>query len=246
MWDYEVTPPGVEVVERGDLLMWRRIEGPRAQARWGNRVAWIRTSKAHVDQVIDEIFLFFADIPFTWVIGASSRPAGLVDIAARRGLTDVGDGNLLTGELPIHGLRRSPDVRIEEVVDERLARIGITLAHPTSSDDEVRAMVADRLAYLGHPARRGGFLVAFVGDEPVANAGYRYSADGRSVYLNGAETVDRWRGQGIYQSLVAYRVSAAGRRGCRYVAIRARRDTSLPILMRRGFIDHGHLPIYSR
>ncbi|MHB8631434.1 MAG: GNAT family N-acetyltransferase [Candidatus Limnocylindria bacterium] len=148
--------------------------------------------------------------------------------------------------LPVAGLRAATDVRIEEVADERLARIGMWLAHPGTTGDEIEAMVAERIAYLRHPGRRGGFLVAWLGDEPVANAGYRYSSDGRTVYLSGAETVERWRGRGVYQSLVRYRLDAAARRGCRYAAIRARRDTSLPILIKRGFVDHGHLPIYAR
>ena len=248
MWDYESDwiPRGLERVERDDLLMWRRLNGFRAQARWNNRVSWVRTTTELIDDVIDEVFDFFGDTPFTWVIGPSSTPGDLAERAARRGLADTGDGDLLSAELPIMGLRSSADVRIVEVVDARIARAGIRLAHPDSSAEEIDAMVAERLAYLRHPGRRGGFLVAFVGDEPVANAGYRYSADGRTVYLNGAETVERWRRRGIYQSLVGYRVARALERGCHYAAIRARRDTSLPILMKRGFIDHGHLPIYAR
>jgi len=120
------------------------------------------------------------------------------------------------------------------------------LAHPDAPASELDAMLEERLAYLRHPRRRGGFLVAFVGAEPAANAGYRYSTDGATVYLNGAETVERFRGRGLYQALVAYRTTAAQTRGCRFAAIRARRDTSLPILMKRGFVDHGHLPIFAR
>jgi GNAT superfamily N-acetyltransferase len=184
--------------------------------------------------------------PMTWVVGPSTSPE---DVAARleaRGLTDTGDGDLLTAELPVSGLRSAADVRIEEVADARLAEIGMRLAHPESTDREIETMVDERMAYLRHPGRRGGFLVAWIGDEPVANAGYRYSADGRTVYLSGAETVERWRGRGVYQTLVGHRIDAALRRGCRYAAIRARRDTSLPILIKRGFVDHGHLPIYAR
>ena len=120
------------------------------------------------------------------------------------------------------------------------------MAHPDAPASELNALVGERLAYLRHPNRRGGFLVAFVGDEPAANAGYRYSSDRATVYLNGAETVERFRGRGIYQTLVAYRAAAALARGCQFAPIRARRDTSLPILMKRGFVVHGHLPIFAQ
>lgn len=247
MWDYELDwlPLGLEVIVRDDVLMWRR-SGPAARMRWNNRVSWVRASPTAVDRLMAEIFEFFRDRPLTWVVGPSSAPADLGTRVASRGLVDTGDGDLLTAELPVEGLRSAADVRVEEVVDDRLAHIGMRLAHPDSADDEIDTMVGERVKYLRHPGRRGGFLVAWIDDQPVANAGYRYSSDGSTVYLSGAETVERWRGRGVYQSLVRYRLDAAVRRGCRYAAIRARRDTSMPILLKRGFIDHGHLPIYSR
>jgi hypothetical protein len=64
--------------------------------------------------------------------------------------------------------------------------------------------------------------------------------------LTGAETVEHFRRRGVYQSIVSYRAEAAVARGCRYAAIRSRRDTSLPILLKRGFVSHGHLPILTR
>lgn len=247
MWDYEpdFAPSGMEVVERDDLLMWRRPHGPLSQRRWGNRVSYVRTTPERIEAVIDEVLAFFADLPFTWVVGPPSSPADLPGRLATRGLTDIGDGDLLTASLPIHGLRRDPAVEILEVNDEATARIGLTLAHPTAPPEEMEAMVRERLEYLKRPRRWAGYLVAFIAGIPVANAGYRYSGDGNSVYLTGAETVQPYRGRGVYQSIVAYRADAAAARGCRFAVIRSRRDTSLPILMKRGFVDHGHLPIFT-
>ena len=248
VWDYEIDwlPRGLEIVDRADLLMWRRTEGPRAERGWANRVCYVRTTPARADAVIDEALAFFGTETFTWVVGPTSAPADLATRLGRHGLVDGGDGDLLTAELPLRGLRRAAGLEVAEVEDERLARIGLRLAHPDAARSELEALLDERMAYLQHPARRGGFLVAFIGGVPVANAGYRYSADGRTVYLSGAETVDAYRSRGVYQSLVAHRADAAVRRGCRYAAIRARRNTSLPILLRRGFIDHGHLPIFTR
>ena len=248
MWDYEADwlPPGLEAVDRPDLLMWRRTQGPAAQARWANRISYVRTPIERVELVIDEVFAFFAGRQFTWVVGPSSRPVDLTSRLQARGLVDEGDGDLLTADLPITGLRSAPDIEIVEVENAELARVGLHLAHPTASAAELDALTQERVVYLEHPGHRGGYLVAFVAGEPVANAGYRYSADGRTVYLSGAETVERFRGRGIYQRLVAYRAEAAVRRGCGYAAIRARQDTSLPILEKRGFSNHGHLPILTR
>ena len=248
MWDYErdFMPEGLEIVEREDLLMWRRPDGPLAQRRWSNRVSYVRTSTDRVERIIDRVIAFFGHLPFTWVVGPSSRPGDLIGRLASRGLVDIGDGDLLTATLPISGLRVRGDLEIVDVESEELALTGLRLAHPDADEGEIAEMLRERLAYLRHPGRQGGYLVAFLAGESVANAGYRHSSDGSTVYLTGAETVERFRGCGVYQTLVAHRAAAAEKRGCRYAAIRARRDTSLPILKKRGFVDHGHLPIFAR
>jgi hypothetical protein len=248
MWDYEddFMPEGMKIVDRPDLLMWKRPRGPFAQRRWSNRVSYVRTTSDQVERAIDEVFAFFGPVAFTWVVGPTSSPGDLGARLVARGLVDIGDGDLLTASLPISGLRVNADLEIVEVDDEETALIGLRLAHPDADEGEMAVLLRERLDYLRHLGRRGGYLVAFLGGAAVANGGYRYSADGSTVYLTGAETAEGFRGRGIYQSLVAHRASAATRRGYRYAAIRARRDTSLPILMRRGFVDHGHLPIFAR
>jgi GNAT superfamily N-acetyltransferase len=248
MWDYEpdFMPEGMEIVDRQDLLMWKRPRWPFAQRSWSNRISYVRTRSDRIERTIDEVLGFFGPVAFTWVVGPTSSPG---DIAARlvtRGLVDIGDGDLLTAALPVSGLRVNPDLDIVEVHDEDTALIGLRLAHRDANEAEMDVLLRERLAYLRYPDRRGGYLVGFMGGKPVANAGYRYSANGSTVYLTGAETAEKVRGRGIYQSLVAHRMLAAAKRGCRYAAIRARRDTSLPILMKRGFVDHGHLPIFAR
>ena len=55
----------------------------------------------------------------------------------------------------------------------------------------------------------------------IANAGYRYSSDGRCVYLTGAETVEQFRGRGVYKTLIAHRAARAVERGCVLASILA-------------------------
>src|SRR5688500_3594872 len=107
MWDYELDfmPEGMEIVDREDLLMWKRPTGPFAQRRWSNRVSYVRTTSDQVDRTIDEVFAFFGPVAFTWVVGPTSRPLDLTSRLVTRDLVDVGDGDLLTAALPISGLR---------------------------------------------------------------------------------------------------------------------------------------------
>lgn len=121
MWDYErgFMPEGMEIVERDDMLMWRRSHGPLAHRRWSNRVSYVRTSTDRVERIIDEVIAFFGPVSFTWVVGPSSRPGDLTGRLVSRGLVDIGDGDLLTATLPIAGLRVRRDLEIVDVENER-------------------------------------------------------------------------------------------------------------------------------
>jgi GNAT superfamily N-acetyltransferase len=241
LFDYERNwlPDGLEQIERSDLLMWRRRGWPASHSR----VAYARWDESAVERGIDEVLAFFGDQPFNWHVGPSSSPRDLGDRLARRGLELVAAPRMMTVALPLTGdWRPRIAVNIVEVHDDTTARTSLVLAHHDS--EELEQMLPDRLAYLATSGRRGGFLIAFIGDEPVGNAGYRYSADGACVYLTGAETVTEHRDRGVYKALVSFRAAAARDRGCRIASILANADTSAPILSRRGFLDHGPLPRY--
>jgi len=241
LFDYERdwVPSGLEQVERSDLLMWRRRGWPASPSR----VAYVRWDESTVERGIDEVLAFFGDQPFNWHVGPSSSPSDLGERLACRGLELVAAPRMMTAALPLSGdWRPRAVVTVAQVHDEKTARMSLALAH--HDREELEQMLPDRLAYLATSGRRGGFLIGFIGDEPVANAGYRYSADGACVYLTGAETVPERRGRGVYKALVAYRASAAHSRGCRIASILANTETSAPILSRRGFLDHGPLPRY--
>ena len=200
-----------------------------------------RSSDDEAEAKIDELLEFFGDTPFNWHVGPSSTPADLEARLTRRGLTVTARPRMMTIDLPLE--RDWPvnaDVRVVEVEDADAARAGLRLAHHEGG--ELERDLTERMAYLALPGRRGGFLVAYIGEAPVANASYRYSRDGRCIYLTGAETVETLRGRGVYKTLVAYRAARAAARGCLMAAILANSDTSAPILARRGFADHGELP----
>ena len=238
LYDYELEWRPAELVEidRPDVLAWKR--GRRLGQ---NRVAYAKWDPSDVESKIDEILAFFGDAPFNWNVGPSSTPADLVERLVRRGLVLDPRRRMMTIDLPLdRDWPKATDLRIVEVNDAATARVGLTLAHHEGA--ELESDLKERMEYLALATRRGGFLVAYIDDTPVANASYRYSADGRCVYLTGAETVESFRGRGVYKALVAYRAARAAERGCTLAAMLANRDTSAPILARHGFADHGALP----
>jgi hypothetical protein len=77
-------------------------------------------------------------------------------------------------------------------------------------------------------------IIAEAADEVVAAAWVRFPAATEFATLWGGTTDPRWRGRGIYCSLVTYRANLAARRDLRYLQVDAS-DDSRPILERLGF-----------
>lgn len=238
LYDYEPDwqPPGIVAIDRPDLLAWKRPGWPI----WSSRVVYAKWTDRDADARIAEVLAFFGDTPFNWHVGPSSSPSDLIDRLGARDLVIGARPRMMTATLPLAGSWRAADVRIVEVADEASARASLVLARHEGA--ELERALTERLAYVRLSSRRGGYLVAYLGDEPVANAGYRFSRDGRCLYLTGAETVAAYRGRGIYQALVAHRARMAAERGCSLLSILANTETSAPILARREFVDHGALP----
>ena len=79
------------------------------------------------------------------------------------------------------------------------------------------------------------FYVAYLDGEPVSAARLEMPRLSEFAGLFGGGTVPEHRGRGIYRALVAARAEDARERGYRYLSVDAR-ATSLPILLRLGFV----------
>ncbi|KAA2267087.1 GNAT family N-acetyltransferase [Solihabitans fulvus] len=99
---------------------------------------------------------------------------------------------------------------------------------------EDRSWLADELAGL---IRRGRtvVLVAEAGGRVVSSARLEFEPGTDFAGLWGGNTLEQWRGRGIYRALVAARAGFAAARGVRYLQVDASED-SRPILTRLGFV----------
>jgi GNAT superfamily N-acetyltransferase len=79
------------------------------------------------------------------------------------------------------------------------------------------------------------FYVAYLDGAPVSAARLEMPRSGEFAGLFGGGTVPEHRGRGIYRALVNARAEDARERGYRYLSVDAR-PTSLPILLRMGFV----------
>jgi GNAT superfamily N-acetyltransferase len=79
------------------------------------------------------------------------------------------------------------------------------------------------------------FYVAYDAGKPVCAARLEMPRSGEFAGLFGGGTVPAHRGRGLYRALVGVRARDARERGYRYLTVDAA-DTSLPILLRLGFV----------
>ena len=183
---------------------------------------------------------------FGWMIGPSTTPDGLGARLESAGLTKAFDaaGMALT-DLGVR-LRVNPAVRICEVTPEEVAVASETMAEAFPAPREVvhlmyRVLFKDRarlktriyLAYLeGSENPVGCSSMGFIPGRPI-------------VHLRGAATNKKYRGRGIYSSLLARRLIDARKDGAEAAVIQAIVTTSAPICRRLGFTEVCDLEFYT-
>ena len=79
-------------------------------------------------------------------------------------------------------------------------------------------------------------VVAVAGDTAISAGRVEFPEDSDFAGLWGGGTLPRWRGRGVFRSLVAHRARLARERGYRYLQVDASAD-SCPILKRLGFVE---------
>jgi GNAT superfamily N-acetyltransferase len=137
------------------------------------------------------------------------------------------------------------DVRIRWATDFGTARdgsaIGVTgFGGALPPDDQIEANAAKDAATV--PAGEGGTLVAYVNGVPSGSGGL-LMVDGVGR-LWGGVVVPSARGQGVYRALLDARLSYAVVHGATMALVKAKIDTSGPILRRAGFLAYGREPAY--
>jgi len=254
LWDMEPEHlrAGVTLIDQPDRLLWAGdVDSPYA-----SKVVRVDFAEEDAGRQVDEIIAWFRrhGRPFSWWVGPSSRPASSPALLEGRGLRllDRYEGVALRldgqpsggGSEPIEPC---PGVTVEPVEDEAGVRAMVRVnsrvwGYPVEAEDR---LVAERLAYLRLPGRRGGSLLARVDGEVAGTASYRFSGDGQAIYLVGAATLPEFRGRGVFRTLVAWRLRQARARGCRVATCLARENTSAPILRRLGFTRYFMMPVYT-
>ena len=234
-WDYEeaLVPESIHYIQNDDLVM---IKNEKSTSVYANKVVRYHRTLAEVPEVL----AYFNGSPFSWWLRSCSESSELekylMTLDFKHADTYVGLAKeLIEEEIP------SSEFIYREVSTEEDIQAHVEVAAKTwgYNSEAIQAALNERASYLQFPERRGGYTIALENNKAVGYSNYRYSKDGKVLYLNGAAVLPEFRGKGIYHSMLKTRLQKARKRGCEIAVTQARVGTSKPILRRLGFREYA-------
>lgn len=183
---------------------------------------------------------------YLWIVGPRSQPLDLSERFERLGYVPAArwDGMILTDLT--QEVQGGPGVIVEPLAAESAE--GFARVRSEGFDDpaiyEGRLAAAQR--YLQMQDHHGVHIhVARLGKEVVGYVILRVEPNG-IAYFRDAYTLQRERRHGVYLALVARRLQVAREAGCTAGVVQANRETSSPILQKRGWRRVSWLTGYAR
>jgi hypothetical protein len=201
-----------------------------------NFVSFTFATEPDLDRVIDQQVDYFVPMeqPFTWKVYDHDLLPSLKDKLARRGF--AGDED--PAAVMVLRVKKAPSSLFEPVrTDIRRITDLEGLKDVIHVLDSVygghNTWVNDR---LGMHLQITGYLsvyAAYVQDEPASIA-WTYFPLGQFATMFAGTTIEKYRKQGLYTSLIAVRLQEMRERGYPYAVVEAG-EMSKPILARHGF-----------
>jgi GNAT superfamily N-acetyltransferase len=218
---------------------------PQASHPIGNLVGVATLTEDNADAVITQVREFFAarDHIVGWWVNPSSTPGDLVSRLEAAGFAKVIElaGQVLTN-LGL-AMKVNPAVTVRQATHEdrdALIRVYAT-AYPLP--EELAAVCTDVL-----PLAAGGrhYLAFLDGVEgPVAVASMFPFPKSTVAVMQGAATLNAYRGHGVYTALMAKRLADARDMGMEAAILQADRTTSAPICANLGFEEVCSIDLYA-
>ncbi|PSR20469.1 MAG: hypothetical protein C7B45_14720 [Sulfobacillus acidophilus] len=246
---------GIGMDTSGTNVVWSlpivgvRARVSRYQSLLLNVVGLAELTATEADAVIAEVIDKYraAGKIFGWLVGPTSRPADLGERLLAAGLVRVDDESMLG--MVLYDLNRqisiNPRIHVQEVslIEWKRKASMIAQSYGFGMTPEVAQSMVDFYESLGQRAH-AYFAYDSQQMNPIAFAGMVYDDSGSVVLLGGAATAQQYRGQGIYASMVAQRLSDARRAGAQVAIVQAVKGTSAPICARLGFEAVCEINVY--
>lgn len=239
-WDHEPEwiPEKIRFADTEDLIM---VQNPGVESINANKVTK-SVFEDQVDRRIKQVFSFYNGAPFSWWLGPNARPDNLRHLLEEKGFNKIDDYVGLALKLESwQPASRKSRYELKEVdrKDHLAKQVEVSAEVWGYGNETKQTSFRQRQSYLKLSSRRGGFVIALDGNRAVAYSNYRYSEDGKVLYLTGSGVLPEYRKKGIYTDLVMSRMVAAKKKGCEIVTVQARVDTSGPVLRKLGFQEYG-------
>lgn len=236
-WDYEKEwiPAYIETIEEDGL---RAIKNPRMRNVLSNKVVEFSAEGHQRVQQWKKTKTFFGDVPFSlWL--ESTQSELLSPLLEKDGfsITEKYDGlgfmlNQFNGKRGINANIDYIDVESDEDIRSLVEVSSLIWEYPK---DQEESLFNQRKSYITSPYRNGGYILGLKDSKPVAYSNYRYSSDGKTMFMNGSGVLPGHRHQGIYSDMVKFRLAHAISRGALLATCQARRGHSSPVLRKLGF-----------
>lgn len=232
-----------------DLMRWVDIKGikgrysPTISHPFTNIVGVARLSEDNVVSVIEQVKRKFdaREQVIGWMTSKWSTPSSLETHLERAGFARIATGEGYALRNLNHSIEPNPKVTVRKATtddNEQLKRL-YRDAFPMP-DNMIRNMIAlrkynkvqDYFAYLDGE------------DEPVSVASMSFYPNTKVAGLQGAATLEEFRGHGIYTSLMAKRLDDARAAGMKAAVMQADVTTSGPIVAKLGFEKYCDMDVY--
>ncbi len=211
---------------------WYQVMTPSVKTESLNEVIISRIEKSDLEQKVREVFAMYAEhsLPFKWLTGPMSAPDELRAMIAPLAETSWGfRGMAASCDLELAGpAEATTELLTEHNLDAFLAVFIEGWNQREFSDNFEREF---RQALLPN-SQRAYYLSRYKG-EAAGVAGTIFKPT--YGYLTSSVVLSKFRGLGIYKSLVRERLSDLRARGFTHAVTQAREATSAPILERLGF-----------
>jgi N-acetylglutamate synthase-like GNAT family acetyltransferase len=238
--------PGVEIIETGryriNLQPDLPIPGP-------NAASWIRCTSDEADAVIDEVRGIVAKrhLPIMWALDPETQPADFAEHLAARGVLPethspevkvmILDANTRLEAPAVPGLELH-----DALADAQTFRMADSVNAQAFHDAEREPAGQERRRANQIAAGNRRFLLATVDGEPAGSAGMTLFPP-QGAIINGGAVREKFRGRGVYRTLVAARLAMAREAGVAGLSVWGG-PMSAPILARLGFVAVGWRRFY--
>lgn len=204
-------------------------------------VHWTRSDRDPAD-FFGELTAFMRDagaLSAEWWFRDDSTPEGLEDLVLAQGATTIEDQVCVARAVDAGLPEIAQGVRVTLVEDattfDPVVDIGVEVFDSPEPLDR-DALLTEVLDDLRRS--HGAWVVGWVDGEPVGRA--RVGFESNVAPLTGAAVLPHARRRGVYAAMLAARLDLAQTARCHTAVTKARRNQSLPTLLREGFTPIGY------